>query len=74
LRHAYALARWNAGAPGVDGVTFADIELSGRDAWLAGLRDELVFKTSPAQSSAAGEHTETEYGNGGWRHVTALGN
>jgi len=45
LRHAYALARWNAGAPGVDGVTFADIELSGREAWLAGLREELVSKT-----------------------------
>jgi hypothetical protein len=33
LRHAYALARANAGAPGVDGVTFADIDLSGREAW-----------------------------------------
>src|SRR5256886_12428406 len=45
LRHAYALARWNAGAPGVDGVTFADIDLSGREAWLAGLREELGSKT-----------------------------
>jgi len=45
LRHAYALARSNAGAPGVDGVTFADIDLSGREAWLAGLREELVSKT-----------------------------
>src|SRR5438876_10639434 len=45
LRHAYALARANAGAPGVDGVTFADIDLSGREAWLAGLREELVSKT-----------------------------
>ena len=44
LRHAYALARSNAGAPGVDGVTFADIDLSGREAWLAGLREELVSK------------------------------
>src|SRR5437764_15001326 len=45
LRHAYALARRNAGAPGVDGATFADIDLSGREAWLAGLREELVSKT-----------------------------
>src|ERR1700746_3613455 len=45
LRHAYALARANAGAPGVDGVTFAQIDLSGREAWLAGLREELVSKT-----------------------------
>src|SRR5436853_4802603 len=45
LRHAYALARENAGAPGVDGVTFAAIEAAGVDAWLAGLREELVAKT-----------------------------
>src|SRR6266705_7045119 len=45
LRHAYALGRWNAGAPGVDGVTFGDIDLSGREAWLAGLREERVSKT-----------------------------
>ena len=45
LRHAYALARANAGAPGVDGVTFAQIDLSGREAWLAGLREELVSNT-----------------------------
>jgi RNA-directed DNA polymerase len=45
LRHAYMLARGNAGAPGVDGVTFAAIETSGLEAWLAGLREELVLKT-----------------------------
>jgi RNA-directed DNA polymerase len=45
LRHAYALARANAGAPGVDGVNFAAIEASGLDAWLAGLRKELTEKT-----------------------------
>jgi RNA-directed DNA polymerase len=45
LHHAYALARANAGALGVDGVTFVDIDLSGRKAWLAGLREELVSKT-----------------------------
>jgi len=45
LRHAYMLARGNAGAPGVDGVSFAAIETSGLEAWLAGLREELVLKT-----------------------------
>ena len=45
LRHAYMLARGNAGAPGVDGVTFAAIETSGLEAWLAGLREELALKT-----------------------------
>src|SRR6516165_762654 len=45
LHHAYRLARVNAGAPGVDEVTFAQIEERGLEAWLAGLREELVSKT-----------------------------
>jgi RNA-directed DNA polymerase len=45
LRHAYALARANAGAPGVDGVTFKQIDASGVEAWLAGLREDLVSRT-----------------------------
>lgn len=45
LLHAYALARANAGAPGVDGATFEQIEASDVGAWLAGLREDLVSKT-----------------------------
>jgi RNA-directed DNA polymerase len=45
LRHAYGLARANAGAPGVDGVSFEQIEEQGLERWLAGLREELVSKT-----------------------------
>jgi RNA-directed DNA polymerase len=45
LQHAYVLARANAGAPGIDGMTFAQIEASGLEKWLAGLREELVSKT-----------------------------
>ena len=45
LRHAYALARANAGAPGVDGKTFAAIEASGVEEWLTGLHEELISKT-----------------------------
>src|ERR1700726_72077 len=45
LVHAYRLARVNAGAPGVDGMTFARIEEQGLEAWVAGLRAELVSKT-----------------------------
>ena len=45
LSYAFTLARANAGAPGVDGVTFKQIEASGVEAWLAGLREDLVSKT-----------------------------
>jgi RNA-directed DNA polymerase len=45
LHHAYRLARSNAGAPGVDGVSFTQIEERGLEAWLASLREELVSKT-----------------------------
>src|SRR5712671_2057273 len=49
LRHAYRLARANAGAPGVDGMTFAQIEAAGLEAWLASLREELALKTYQPQ-------------------------
>src|SRR3977135_3123650 len=56
LAHAYALARANAGAPGVDGVTFAAIEASGLEGWLAGLREELVTKAyRPAAGGRAAD-------------------
>lgn len=45
LAHAYALARSNAGAPGVDGLTFAEIEAAGREEWLLRLREDLRQKT-----------------------------
>src|ERR1700741_38677 len=45
LREAYALAKENDGAPGVDGVTFEAIEEQGVDAFLEQIRDELVQHT-----------------------------
>ena len=45
LAHAYALARANAGAPGVDGMTFAAVEAMGLEEWLAAIRKDLVAKT-----------------------------
>lgn len=42
LRHAHAVARANAGAPGVDGEGFATIAASGVEEWLAGLSQELI--------------------------------
>ena len=44
LEHAYKLAKANRGAPGVDGVTFAEIVAAGVEAWLSGLRQELQEK------------------------------
>jgi RNA-directed DNA polymerase len=49
LRHAYDLARANKGAPGVDGVTFAQIDAAGLDNWLARLGEELRAKTYRCQ-------------------------
>jgi RNA-directed DNA polymerase len=45
LTYAYELSRANAGAPGVDGMTFDEIEAAGVEGWLAGLREDLVSKT-----------------------------
>ena len=42
LRVAYALAKKNDGAPGIDGVTFDDIEKQGVKAFLEQIRDELT--------------------------------
>lgn len=49
LLHAYDLARANKGAPGVDGVTFEQIEAAGREEWLARLGEELRTKTYRCQ-------------------------
>lgn len=45
LFHAWRLARAKAGAPGVDGVTFEQIETEGLADWLDRLREELREKT-----------------------------
>jgi RNA-directed DNA polymerase len=42
LREAYALAKKNNGAPGIDGVTFEAIEDSGVEAFLQQIQDELA--------------------------------
>jgi len=50
LAHAYALCKHNAGAPGVDGVTFAVIESRGLAGWLEGLGKELHERTYKPQA------------------------
>jgi len=52
LAHAYALCRHNAGAPGVDGTTFAHIESQGVAEWLEAVRKELrehTYKPQPVR-------------------------
>src|SRR6476659_5698776 len=45
LSEAYALAKNNNGAPGIDGVTFAAIEAQGVATFLEQIQDELVQRT-----------------------------
>ena len=45
LRKAYALAKANNGAPGIDGVTFEAIETQGTKCFLEQIRDELIQRT-----------------------------
>jgi hypothetical protein len=45
LAHAYALSQQHGGAPGVDGVTFEDIEGAGLEQWLAAVQEALRTQT-----------------------------
>jgi RNA-directed DNA polymerase len=50
LAHAYALAKSNQGAPGVDGQSFWGIESLGLEEWLSGIRKDLRAKTYQPQA------------------------
>jgi RNA-directed DNA polymerase len=45
LRKAYALAKANNGAPGIDGMTFEVVEAQGTECFLEQIRDELIQRT-----------------------------
>ena len=45
LQEAYAMAKKNNGAPGIDGVTFEAIEAQGAEQYLERIRDELTERT-----------------------------
>jgi RNA-directed DNA polymerase len=52
LAHAYALSKQKGGAPGVDGVTFEDIETAGREGWLAAVGEAMrteTYRTQPVR-------------------------
>jgi len=72
-RHAYDLARANKGAPGVDGITFEQIEATGLENWLTRLGEELRTKHAhglakpvprdvSAPAGAAGDDPEARRG------------
>ena len=58
LREAYAAAKANHGAPGIDGVTFEAIEAGGVEAFLQQLRDDLVSSTDSAPAVSADGDSE----------------
>src|ERR1700680_4784409 len=66
LAHAWEHARDNDGAPGVDGVSFADIERSGVEGWLAALREELASMTYRPAPVRRGMIPETGGGGRPW--------
>ncbi len=43
LREAYRIAKRNGGAPGIDGQTFEDLESADVEAFLTGIREELIL-------------------------------
>jgi len=45
LEKAYLIAKKNGGAPGIDGITFDDIENRGREAFLQSIQEELKNRT-----------------------------
>ena len=45
LQEAYLMAKKNRGAPGIDGVTFEDIEARGAQQYIEQIRDELTERT-----------------------------
>ena len=64
LRTAYKQAKKNGGAPGIDGVTFEDIERAGLEAFLERIRDDL---TSGLYMPSRNRTKEIPKGNGKMR-------
>jgi len=66
LTTAYLQAKRNGGAPGVDGMTFRDIEETGRSAFLKAIQEDLVAKTYKPR---ANRRVEIPKGNGKVRRL-----
>ena len=61
LRHAYRGCRAKRGAPGVDGLTFEQIEASGLEEWLGNLQEELRSGAYAPQPLLASVDTEEKW-------------
>ena len=65
LAHAYAVSKQHGGAPGVDGVTFEDIETAGVERWLAAVGEALRTGTYRPQPGRRGAVSQTGGAGGG---------
>ena len=66
LAHAYAQCRSNKGAPGVDGLDFADIEAYGAERWLAELALALRERGTDRSRSDACSYRRPTANSGRW--------
>jgi hypothetical protein len=64
LAHAYALAKQKAGASGMDGETFGDIEAAGVERWLAAIKEALRTETYRPPAGTTGADSEARWGRG----------
>src|SRR5262245_65552198 len=64
LAHAYALARANKGAPGVDGQRFEGIESAGLGEWLTSIRGQIRSKTYQRQPERRRKMPKNRRGKG----------
>src|ERR671936_2565343 len=73
LAHAWALAKANKGAPGVDGLTFEEIEAAGLQSWLSALQEELKGRTYRPEAVRRGVIPKPRGGGGPPRFPTLYG-
>jgi RNA-directed DNA polymerase len=65
LREAYAMAKANNGAPGIDGVTFEEIEAQGAECVLEQIRTELAYREDSPENRTFNRSCHLGAGRGG---------
>src|ERR1700716_2856725 len=61
LAHAYALAKSNQGAPGVDGQSFWGIESLGLEEWLSGIRNRNLGQVEHSSAVRNEPHFDSAF-------------